>query len=95
MRGPISAEFQYRVELSQLGGAQLKYNNGVAQGPAGARLVVTPSGANGLLFDFEAASYGWDGVAPLAIEARTQIGNAGVFPGTGFADTTGVLVFTP
>jgi hypothetical protein len=95
MRGPVSADFQYRVELSELGGAQLKYNNGVAQGPAGARLVVTPSGANGLLFDFEAAAYGWDGLTPLAIEAKTQVGNAGAFPGAGFADTTGVLVFTP
>ncbi|HEU4430278.1 MAG TPA: hypothetical protein VFT98_16075 [Myxococcota bacterium] len=94
VRGAISNQFQYRVDLPHFSVGQLKYNNGNAQGPAAAQLVVTPSGTNGLLFDFEAGPFGWNGIAPLAIEGITQSGIPGA-PGVGFADTTGVLFFTP
>jgi hypothetical protein len=94
MRGAITADFQYRVRLPQLGGGLLKYNNGQAQGPAAAGLVVTPSGAIGLLFDFDAAAFAWDGVSPIAIVGETQSGVPGA-PQVGSADSTDVLVFTP
>jgi hypothetical protein len=94
MRGPISDDFQYRVRLPLLGNGQLKYSNGSAQGPDPAQLVVTPSGPEGLLFDFEAAAFGWDGASPIAIQGETQSGVPGL-PGVGFADETSVLVFTP
>jgi hypothetical protein len=94
MAGAISSDYHYRVDLPQLGSGQLKWNNGSAQGPSGAGLVVTPSGANGLIFDFDAGAFGWNGVSPISLVGRTQTGLPG---GTqvGTADETSVLVFTP
>jgi hypothetical protein len=94
MRGPVSNEYQYRVHLPSLDGGMLKYNNGAAQGPAGANLVVVPSGTNGLVFHFDAGAFGWNGVSPIAIEGLTQSGVPGA-PQTGFADSTGTLTFSP
>jgi hypothetical protein len=94
MRGPVSNAYQYRVDLPVLGGGTLKYNNGAAQGPSGANLVVTPSGSNGLIFHFDAGALGWDGVSPIVLEGETQAGVPGV-PQVGFADSTGALTFTP
>jgi hypothetical protein len=94
MAGAISFDYQYRVKLPQLGGGLLKYNNGSAQGPSGAGLVVSPSGANGLLFDFDAGAFGWNGVSAISLVGETQTG----LPGgqqVGSADETSVLVFTP
>jgi hypothetical protein len=94
MAGAISSDYQYRVDLPQLGGGQLKWNNGTTQGPSGAGLVVTPSGANGLIFDFDAGHFGWNGASPISLVGKTQTGLPG---GTqvGTADQTSVLVFTP
>jgi hypothetical protein len=92
MRGPIASDILYRVTLPTLGDTLVKYRGGTTFSSLPANLVVTPSGSTGLLFDFDAAAFGWDGVSAIGFTTETF-----TLPPTGpaLADTAGEFDFIP